>query len=99
MLRTLSPERFSLGRPEFDIPDLGIVSVRVPSEGEAAGKTLRELGLRQRFGLTVLAIRRGPEVMANPDGDVTLLEGDILVLMGKHENLEKCGCVIHGDNQ
>jgi trk system potassium uptake protein TrkA len=52
-------------------------------------KTLKELNLRKKFNVAVLAIRRGTESIMNPDGETTLLEGDILILMGKIEDLKK----------
>ncbi|MBP2030775.1 CPA2 family monovalent cation:H+ antiporter-2 [Methanohalophilus levihalophilus] len=91
MLRSISPEHFSLADMQFDIPDVDIISLRVPLESEVVGKTLKELDLRRNLGITVLAIRRGLNVMTSPDGDVKLLEGDILVLMGKHEEMEQLG--------
>ncbi len=52
-------------------------------------KTLRELNLRKKYNVAVLAIRRGAESIMNPDGDTTILEGDILILMGKIEDLKR----------
>lgn len=91
MLRSLSSEPISLADMQFDIPNVDIVSLRVPLGSEVVGKTLKDLDLRHKFGVTVLAIRRGLDVITSPDGDTKLLEGDILVLMGKHEKLEQFG--------
>ncbi len=91
MLRTISPEHFSTGEMHIDIPDIDIISLRVPLESEVVGKTLKELDLRHNLGITVLAIRRGLDIITSPDGEVKLLEGDILVLMGKDEKMEQLG--------
>lgn len=53
------------------------------------GRTLRELELRQRFSLTVLAIRREDRIIVSPDADQVLEEGDILVVLGQPDKLER----------
>jgi len=51
------------------------------------GKTLRELDVRRRFGVSVLAIKRGENLIINPMGDDKILPGDILVVLGTTEQL------------
>jgi len=51
------------------------------------GKTLRELDIRRRFGVSVLAIKRGENLIVNPVGDEKVLPGDILVVLGTTEQL------------
>jgi trk system potassium uptake protein TrkA len=51
------------------------------------GKTLRELDIRRRFGVSVLAIKRGENLIVNPMGDEKILPGDILVVLGTTEQL------------
>jgi K+ transport systems, NAD-binding component len=53
------------------------------------GKTLRELDLRRRFGVSVLAIKRQDSMLVNPSGEERILEGDILVVLGTTEQLAK----------
>jgi len=53
------------------------------------GKTLLELDLRRRHGLSVVAIRRGGRVEAAPGGDERLATGDVLVLIGTPESIEQ----------
>jgi len=51
------------------------------------GKTLRELDVRRRFGVSVLAIKRGENLIVNPVGDEKILPGDILLVLGTTEQL------------
>jgi trk system potassium uptake protein TrkA len=51
------------------------------------GKTLRDLDIRRRFGVSVLAIKRGENLIVNPVGDEKILPGDILVVLGTTEQL------------
>lgn len=66
------------------------------------GKTLRQLGLRERMGVTVIAIKKKLAVMTekgtpdfreevniSPSADDEIVEGDVLVLLGRYEDLAK----------
>lgn len=54
------------------------------------GKTLAEANLRQQYGITVLAIRRGTRTIGSPDGLFVLEAGDRLVLIGLAKNFAAC---------
>ena len=54
--------------------------------------SLKELGFsnaRDKYGLVVLAIRRGKDITLNPDTDDKLQVGDLLVLAGRDELLDR----------
>jgi trk system potassium uptake protein len=53
------------------------------------GKTLRELDLRARFNLSVIAIRHGDEINISPSPDQIINHGDVLVVIGENRDLEK----------
>lgn len=67
--------------------------VEVPAPQEFVGKTLREIGLRARFGLTTIAIKHIPKnglaTLANiaPGPDDVIQAGDVLSLLGHNERL------------
>jgi hypothetical protein len=67
--------------------------VEVPAPVEFVGKTLREIGLRSRFGLTTIAIkhatRAGERDVTNsaPGPDDVVPAGDVLSLLGSNERL------------
>ncbi|MBZ4681209.1 cation:proton antiporter [Thermodesulfobacterium sp.] len=54
-----------------------------------AGKSIKELGLRSKTGVTIIAIKRGPEFLINPSPEEKIEEGDVLILIGKEEDLAK----------
>ena len=60
-------------------------AVAVRPGAPAAGQTLAELGLRQRHGLTVMAVRRGRETVGSPAGDFRAEPGDRLVMVATAE--------------
>ena len=65
----------------------------VPAPAEFFGKTLRDIGLRSRFGLTTIAIKRvtagGSSEFTNvaPGPDDVVEAGDVLALLGSNEKL------------
>ena len=56
-------------------------AVAVRTGAPAAGATLAELALRQRHGLTVMAVRRGSTTVGSPAGDFRVEPGDRLVVV------------------
>ncbi|GAB1535000.1 monovalent cation:proton antiporter family protein [Geovibrio sp. ADMFC3] len=67
---------------------MNIKNVTVPVGSRIAGRTLRELDLRFRYSVSLLAVRRGQQVMANPGSGFVLDERDELVLMGDDEAVQ-----------
>jgi len=52
-------------------------------------KTLKELDLRNRYGINVLALKRGDEVIVNPSAKDVILHGDVLLVLGSEESVQK----------
>ncbi len=73
-----------------------IASVRVAKKSSLAGKSLGQTDLRRRLGVTVIAIRRGGEVLTAPDGGTAIRAGDILVLVGDSDGMHAAFAEIGG---
>ena len=75
----------------MDYVDLGgdeaIIEAEVPKEW--VGKSLAELHLSRRSGLTVLAIKPKGKAGTIPSGDTVFQEGDVLVVGGNKKNLDR----------
>jgi len=54
-------------------------------------RSLKDLQLRQRAGLTILAVRRGTSIVVSPDASFVVEPGDMLVALGQPEKLESLG--------
>jgi len=73
--------------------DFGIVELPAPEP--FVGRTLKQLELRPRFGLTLIAIKRRSDesgaVVTNiaPAADETIRPGDVLALLGSNERLNQ----------
>jgi len=66
--------------------DYSIVEVSTPAK--MFGKTLSELGLKPRMGINILVIKRGNNLIVSPGGADRLEEGDILIVMGREDQLD-----------
>ena len=55
----------------------------------AGGLSLRELNLRVETGATIIAVKRKDIVHHNPSSDFVLKEGDILLFIGKKEDINR----------
>ena len=58
------------------------------------GKSLEELDLRARTGVTVIAIVRNGQSFHNPGPDFTLAAGDVLVFLGAHKELDDASQIL-----
>ncbi len=67
--------------------DYGIIEVPAPKVW--SGKNLRELNIRAKLGVNVLAIRRDGKINVSPAADFAFAEGDILVVLGDSAALKK----------
>ncbi len=63
-----------------------IAEVLILSNSRLIGTTLKDLRFRQRYNATVLAVRRGQEVIRQTLGKVKLRFGDLLLVQGPKES-------------
>lgn len=68
-------------------PEISVVEIEVSRK--LSGRTLRDLDLRNRMGLTVVAIKRDDNVNVFVSPDEPLREGDVLVAVGSNEGVKK----------
>ncbi len=71
-------------------PNFGISKLKIPPQ--FVNMSLKELGFsspRNKYGLVVLAIRRGKDITLNPDTDDRLRADDWLVLAGRDDMLDR----------
>lgn len=61
--------------------------IRLPSK--MAGKNLRELDLRAKYNVSIIAILRNDDIIVSPSPDDLLQKDDILVTIGERKDLAK----------
>ncbi|MGH8735291.1 MAG: cation:proton antiporter regulatory subunit, partial [Burkholderiales bacterium] len=77
----------AFGRTDLD---LAIEQLRVAPGSFLSSKTLEEAHLGRTYGVIVLAVRRQSGTMQfNPQADVRLEAGDVLIAMGERQKLKQ----------
>jgi len=69
--------------------ELELAEVVVHPSSDLAGKTLAGAEVRQRFGIIVVALKRGDKSTFNPGPDELIEAGDVLVALGPIHALER----------
>lgn len=72
---------------ELSSEEEGIAEVLILASSNLIGSTLKDMRFRQRYNATVLAIRRGQELIRERLGGVPLRFGDVLLLQGPNQSL------------
>ena len=66
--------------------DYGILELPAPKSW--IGKTLKELNIRAKLGVNIIAVESGKQTNVSPAADYQILEGDIMVVLGDNYSLE-----------
>lgn len=61
----------------------------IPLLREWRGKNLIELKLREKYHVNVIAVKRGSDLEITPPADKPFLDGDVLVILGKNDVLNR----------
>ncbi len=85
MLRSLSKDPLSFSELKLNLPDVEISTFRVWKQSSAHGKTLGALELRKKYGVSILAVRRGEVMFSNPGADMQIMGDDVVVVLGTPE--------------
>ncbi len=91
LLRLQGVEVRSVEAGELPAPMRGVggIRLRLAAGSDLAGHALRELRFRDRFGVVVVAVRRGEEVLRERLAEVVLGEGDAVLALGTRAQLEE----------
>lgn len=73
--------------PTLTSDEDGMAEVMVLANSNLVGSTLKDVRFRQRYNSTVLAIRRGEELVRERLGQVSLRFGDMLLVQGPKQSL------------
>lgn len=68
-------------------PDYSIIEITAIEEWE--NKTLAQLKLSTKYGLNVMAIKRGNKITVSPSGEIMINKDDVLVVIGSMTDIKK----------
>lgn len=96
-IRTLSRELKLTLRPDLkqdtideELEGAGqLIEISLSPRSKFRGKTLRELGFRSRYGVTILAIRHEGESLVSNVVDIPLRFGDVMLAQGSERRIER----------
>lgn len=77
--------------------DIHISDFDIPEDSSWGGKTLKELHLRERFGVDMSSIMRGSQRLNIPNGDTVIFPGDKLQVIGNDDQLQKFATALSTD--
>ena len=60
--------------------DYGIIEVPAPRSWQ--GKSLKQLNVRAKLGVNIIAIKSGGDINVSPSADYAIAEGDVMVVLG-----------------
>lgn len=76
-------------REAFKKVEEQLTRMEISPNSVLAEKRLGELELAAKLGVDVIAIRRGREWIINPDENVSIMEGDVLIVRGAPLGIEE----------
>jgi CPA2 family monovalent cation:H+ antiporter-2 len=71
------------------LADVEVETCRIEEHSPAVGKTLLQLALRPKTGASIIALTRGGVTESNPSEKTKLLVGDIVVLLGSRDEIQR----------
>lgn len=61
--------------------------VEIVANKRLSGHSLMELNIRAKYGINIVAIKRGEEIIVSPQANEVILDKDILIAIGTDENI------------
>lgn len=71
------------------LAEQGLAEVMLPPRSPLAGRTLRALRFRERFGMSALALQRHGRAIRDKLGRIPLEAGDVLLVQGSAEDMRR----------
>jgi CPA2 family monovalent cation:H+ antiporter-2 len=94
-----------VAEPEQSLSDLNlrygetrVHTLRVGQSSVMIGKTIKELDMNNRFGVTLLAFRRNATTTVIPPAETTIEPGDELIILASEEHLEQLSDLLSGES-
>ncbi|SHF62512.1 monovalent cation:H+ antiporter-2, CPA2 family [Desulfacinum infernum DSM 9756] len=76
------------------LPDVEVRALRISPSAPVVGRTIGELGLRKKMGITILAVRRDGALLPNPGPELALQAGDHTIVLGTPDQLRRAHALL-----
>ncbi len=86
----LTVEREDVEVSFSEISDLRINIHVCPVTKGMVGKSIEELAIRKRTGVTIIALSRRGQSIISPPPETVFEEGDLIVVIGEREQIKAC---------
>ncbi|WP_144548737.1 TrkA family potassium uptake protein [Bacillus sp. X1(2014)] len=63
--------------------------VEIVANGRLSGHTIMDLDIRKRYGLNIVAIKRGEEIIVSPQAKETFHANDVLIVIGTDKDIDR----------
>ncbi|KPJ64469.1 MAG: potassium transporter KefB [Syntrophobacter sp. DG_60] len=95
MFRSIYKRSATFSDLKFRLTDVEISSLRVGEKSPLVGKSLAQIELRKKYGVTVLAIRRDSQILSNPHGDMEVCANDVFFVLGPPDKIAKVAGLLY----
>ncbi|WP_299699557.1 cation:proton antiporter [uncultured Pontibacter sp.] len=98
MLRSLTGRSANGGNFSADLPDIEVASLRVYTKDDTlVGKSLLDADVRNRFGITVVGIKREGDTLLEINAKTKLKRGDVVYVVGKPVDVMRFNNFVRAD--
>ena len=63
--------------------------VEIVANRKLSGNTIMDLDIRKKYGLNIVAIKRGEEIIVSPQAKETINSNDILIVIGNDQDIDR----------
>ncbi|MBD1396165.1 cation:proton antiporter [Pontibacter sp. JH31] len=98
MLRSLTGRKNTPGNISIDLPDLEVASLRIFTKNDTlVNKPLIESDVRNKFAITIVAIKRDGETLLDINAKTKLKRGDVIYVVGKPADVMRFNNFVRAD--
>lgn len=91
----------NLNKPvlQDEFPNMQITALKIDAQSVAEGKSITDIDLRKATGVTLLAIKRGSEVIEHPSPNLIFCDKDIAYVLGNPEQINAASELFITENE
>lgn len=69
--------------------DIELIDLVLPENSVLDGKTISKSGIKEKYDVIIIAVKRGEKIYPIPPADFVLKKGDTVVVLGKTDNIDE----------